>query len=162
MVQWLRIHLAMQGTSVLPLVQEDPSSHGETKPASSNYEPMRCNYWSLHAQEPVLHKTSHHSEKPAQRNRVATRLCNQRKPTCSNQTEGSQEKKSYHADGTYYWYDAMKTTLSLCVFLPKTHNPSLIMTKKHQIPIEEYATKYLTSTHQNCLDHQKQWKSEKQ
>ena len=43
-VQWLSIHLAMQGTSILPLAQEDPTSHGETKPVSSNYEPTCCNY----------------------------------------------------------------------------------------------------------------------
>ena len=114
-VQWLRIHLAMKGTSVLPLVQEDPTSHGETKPTSSNYEPMRCNYWSLHAQEPVLHKTSHHSEKPAQRNkRVAPMLCNQRKPTCIDQTKGSQEKKSYHVDGTLIWCNE-NDTISVCL-----------------------------------------------
>ena len=36
-VQWLRIHLPMQGTQVQSLVQEDPISHGVTKPMRRNY-----------------------------------------------------------------------------------------------------------------------------
>ena len=32
MVQWLRIHLAMQGTLVQSVVQEDPTCRGATKP----------------------------------------------------------------------------------------------------------------------------------
>ena len=36
-VQWLRIHLPMQGTWVGALVQEDPTCHGATKPMSHNY-----------------------------------------------------------------------------------------------------------------------------
>ncbi|KAJ8776953.1 hypothetical protein J1605_014971 [Eschrichtius robustus] len=35
--QWLRIRLPMQGTWVQALVQEDPTCHGATKPASHNY-----------------------------------------------------------------------------------------------------------------------------
>ena len=47
-VQWLRIHLALQGTSVCSLVQEDPICLGAIKPMSSNccsppvLEPMLC------------------------------------------------------------------------------------------------------------------------
>ena len=37
MVQWLRIHLPMQGTGVQSLVQEDPTCHGATKPVRHNY-----------------------------------------------------------------------------------------------------------------------------
>ena len=65
-VQWLRIHLAMQGTQVRSLVLEDPRYQGATKPVCHNYwahapEPGRHTYWSLH----VLHnKRSQHNEKP--------------------------------------------------------------------------------------------------
>ena len=41
----------MQGTQVQPLVQEDPTCHGATKPVSHNYgawalEPASHNYWA--------------------------------------------------------------------------------------------------------------------
>ena len=36
-VQWLRIHLPMQGTRVQVLVQGDPTCHGATKPVRHNY-----------------------------------------------------------------------------------------------------------------------------
>ena len=36
-VQWLRIHLPMQGTQVQALVQEDPTCQGATKPMRHNY-----------------------------------------------------------------------------------------------------------------------------
>ena len=36
-VQWLRIHLPMQGTWVQSLVREDPTCHGATKPVRHNY-----------------------------------------------------------------------------------------------------------------------------
>ena len=36
-VQWLRIHLPMQGTRVQALVWEDPTCHGATGPVSQNY-----------------------------------------------------------------------------------------------------------------------------
>ena len=35
--QWLRICLPMQGTRVKPLVQEDPTCRGATKPVDHNY-----------------------------------------------------------------------------------------------------------------------------
>ena len=35
--QWLRLCLPMQGTQIQPLVQEDPTCHGETKPMHHNY-----------------------------------------------------------------------------------------------------------------------------
>ena len=41
-VQWLRIHLSMQGTPVWSLVWEDPTGHGAT-------ESMHHNYRSLHS-----------------------------------------------------------------------------------------------------------------
>ena len=36
-VQWLRIHLAVQGTRVPSLVREDPTWHGATKPMHHKY-----------------------------------------------------------------------------------------------------------------------------
>ena len=36
-VQWLRIHLLMQGTRVQALVREDPTCRGATKPVCHNY-----------------------------------------------------------------------------------------------------------------------------
>ena len=36
-VQWLRIHLPMQGTQVRALAQEDPTCRGAAKPVSHNY-----------------------------------------------------------------------------------------------------------------------------
>ena len=40
-VQWLRIHLPMEGMQVWSLVQEDSTCHRATKS-------MCCNYWNLH------------------------------------------------------------------------------------------------------------------
>ena len=36
-VQWLRIHLTMQGTEVQSLIQEDSTGHRATEPVSCNY-----------------------------------------------------------------------------------------------------------------------------
>ena len=36
-VRWLRIHLPMQGTPVQPLVWEDPTRLGATKPGCHDY-----------------------------------------------------------------------------------------------------------------------------
>ena len=36
-VQWLRIHLPMQGIRVQSLVREDLTCHGATKPMHHNY-----------------------------------------------------------------------------------------------------------------------------
>ena len=72
-LQWLRIHLPMQGTWVQALVREDLTCHGATKPVSHNYwacapEPASHNYWAHVPQqlkpgrlEPVLP-----NEKPLQ------------------------------------------------------------------------------------------------
>ena len=50
-VQWLRIHLPVQGTWVWSLVREDPTCRGATKPVRHNYwacalEPASHNYWA--------------------------------------------------------------------------------------------------------------------
>ena len=43
-MQWLRIHLPMQGTQVQTLVREDPTCRGKTKP-------VRHNYWAREPQQ---------------------------------------------------------------------------------------------------------------
>ena len=51
----------MQGTQAQPLVLEDPTHSGATKPVPHNY--------LAHTLEPVLcNKRSHHNEKPPHRN----------------------------------------------------------------------------------------------
>ena len=80
-VQWLRIHLLMQGTWVRALVGEDLTCHRATKPMHHNcwactLEPASHNYWAPVPQllkpaclEPVLcNKRSHHNEKPVHHN----------------------------------------------------------------------------------------------
>ena len=59
-VQWLKIHLPMQGTQVRALVQEDPTCRGATKPVRHNYwacalEPASHNYWSPRATTTEAH-----------------------------------------------------------------------------------------------------------
>ena len=41
MVQWLRVCLAMPGTQVRSLVQEDPTSHQATKSEGNNKDPVQ-------------------------------------------------------------------------------------------------------------------------
>ena len=73
MVQWLRIHLPMQGTGVQSLVQEDPTCHKATKPMHqlpsqcaatkpAGLEPVLCNRRSPRNEQPVHCKK--HREKP--------------------------------------------------------------------------------------------------
>ena len=75
-VQWLRIHLPMQGTQVRALVREDPPCRRATKPASHNYWATHRNYWACVLQllkparlEPLLFsKRSHRNEEPVHYN----------------------------------------------------------------------------------------------
>ena len=64
-VQWLRIHLAMQGTLVQSLAQEDPTCSGATKPVCHDYRAHVLQLLKSVHLEPVLcNNRSHHSEKP--------------------------------------------------------------------------------------------------
>ena len=61
MVQWLRIHLVMQGTWVQFLIQKDPTCCGATKPVCHNYcscalEARSHNYQAHMPTESVLGK----------------------------------------------------------------------------------------------------------
>jgi len=57
LVQWIGICLPMQGIPVWPLVWEDSTCHGATKPMcldthppwATTTEPTCCNYWSLNS-----------------------------------------------------------------------------------------------------------------
>ena len=55
MVQWLRLHLPMQGTWVRSLAWEDSACFRATKPTNHNcsaLQLMSCNYWSPHTLNP--------------------------------------------------------------------------------------------------------------
>ena len=61
-VQWLRIHLPVQGTQVRSPVCEDPTGLRETKPSCHNYclEPMLLNKRSAVMKSPrVAVRTQH-------------------------------------------------------------------------------------------------------
>ena len=87
-VQWLKIYLAMQGTPVWSLVQEDPTCHSATKP-------IRHSYWACtQAHEPQLLKEHSRActlqrEATAMRNpdnwRIVPTLCSSRKDTHRNE-----------------------------------------------------------------------------
>ena len=55
-VQWLRIHLAVQGTPVWSLVQEGPTRHRAAKPIHYDYWPQ-----APRACVPQQEKPAHHS-----------------------------------------------------------------------------------------------------
>ena len=76
-LQWIRIHLSMQGTQVWSLVWEDSTCCGTTKPLCHNYwghalGPTSHSYWAPMQQllkptcpKPLLrNKRSYHNEKP--------------------------------------------------------------------------------------------------
>ena len=75
-VQWLRIHLLMQGTRVRALVWEDPTCRGATKPVRHNLcsrarEPQLLkpvHLEPMHLEPVPRSKRSHCSEKPMHRN----------------------------------------------------------------------------------------------
>ena len=60
-VQWLRIHLPMQGAWVRSLVWEDPTCLEATK--------LMCHIYCAQALEPVFcNRSGHHNEKPTHHN----------------------------------------------------------------------------------------------
>ena len=68
-VQWLRIHLPVQGTWVGSLVGEDPTYRGATKPVSHNSRAWEPQLLKPACLEPMLcDKRNHCSKKPAHRN----------------------------------------------------------------------------------------------
>ena len=86
MVQWLRICLPLQGTSVWSLVWKDSACRRATKP-------VHHNSWSPPALEPLpCSERSHHKEKTTNSNwRVAPTPYNWRKCQAVTQTQCNQE-----------------------------------------------------------------------
>ena len=76
-VLWLRIHLPIQGTWVLSLVQEDPTCPGATKPKRPNTEAL--------APYSLCSATGEVTARRSSATRVAPTCHNQGKTTCSNE-----------------------------------------------------------------------------
>ena len=84
MVQWLRIHLPMQGTWVPSLIREDPTCRGATKP-------VRHNYWAC-ALEPASHNYWAHTLQLPKPTRLKPELRNKRSHRDEKSTHGNKEK----------------------------------------------------------------------
>ena len=83
-VQWLRIHLPMQGIWVRSLAQEDPTCRGATKPVSHNYWACAPQLLKPTCLEPVLGNT----EANAMRSPRAT---TRESPCTATKTQSSQK-----------------------------------------------------------------------
>ena len=68
-VQGLRIHLAMQGTAVQSLIQEDPTCHGATKLVSHNFMSLQATITEAQGPRACVPR-----EKPPQREARASQL----------------------------------------------------------------------------------------
>ena len=87
-VQWLRIHLPMQGTQVWSLIWEDPICFRATKPVGHKY-------WSRSTWEPMLHsKRSHCNEKPMHHNGLQSSLHSR---LCSQLEKVHTQEQRFHA-----------------------------------------------------------------
>ena len=75
-VQWLRIHLAMQETDLIP-VQEDRTCHRATKPSHHKYGALILQLLKPEHLEPVPHKSS---PRPSQLEKAHT----QQRPSATN------------------------------------------------------------------------------
>ena len=115
-VQWLRIHLPMQGTQVQSLVREDPTRQRAAKPV----------HHSCWAKEPVVsNKRSHRSENPVPRNwrrpyylQVGKACMQQQPPTATKQItttkKDSKKAESFILKSEYkLWcsYSLLKTSV---------------------------------------------------
>ena len=89
-VPWLRIHLSMQETWVQPLVREESTCCGETKP-------MHHNYWSPCALEPGLPNRKIHHEKPP----ITTREWLQQQPRPSTAVKRNKYWKKQNTEKTW-------------------------------------------------------------
>ena len=133
MIQWLTIHLPMQGTRVQSLVPE-LRSH-----CCRATEPMRHNYWSPHTLEPVLHnKRNHLNEEPMHcHGRIAPAPHNKTESPCTaTKTQSSQihsvVSRSLRPHGLYsQWNSPGPNTgvgtfpFSRGIFLTQGSNPGL-------------------------------------
>ena len=102
-VQWLRIHLPVQGTQIRSLVQEDPTCRGATKPVRHNYwacalEPASHNYWAHVPQllSPHATTTEAHAHRARAPQREATAMrsphaATRERPRAAVKTQRSQK-----------------------------------------------------------------------
>ena len=69
MVQWITMQLKMQGTQVQSLVREDSTRYRTAEPVHHHNRglapSLQAAVTKLVCPETVLHKRSHHNEKPA-------------------------------------------------------------------------------------------------
>ena len=89
-VQWLRIHLPMQGTQVPPPVGEDPHASEQLTPCATTTETA---LWSPGSLEPVpCNERSHRSEKPTHHNEEEPSLTAARESPCpATETQHNQK-----------------------------------------------------------------------
>ena len=102
-VQWVGVHLPMQGTQVPSVLWEDPTCHRATKALQQTPKPVLqslraaitqptcCSYWSPLTTEPVPHKRSHGMHCNA---RAAPAPCKDRKPTHSKGDRAAAKNKN--------------------------------------------------------------------
>ena len=147
-VQWLRIHLPMQGTQVWSLqIQEYSTCPGATKPAHDNYwartlEPMRGDYWvrmlqllkpgaSPRAQALPQEKPLRWGA-PTRQRRVAPTRRNSRKPSHSNEDPAQPKKKFFlklyiymcvRVDICISTYICLSMCVYMCQLCPTLCNP---------------------------------------
>ena len=135
MVQWLRIHLPMQGTWILPMVQEDLTCYKATKTASHsisactlepvlcnkkshcNKMPICCNWRKPIPRDPMQAKINGRREGRKGKNmystytqspRVGMVLCSSAKTFCRATTSQIQS-----AEGTIYCHTILHRNVSL-------------------------------------------------
>ena len=109
MVQWLRMYLAMQGTPVQSLVQENPTGFEATEFLCHNQvlEPKLCNYWGQ-ALEPVSHKYWAHALQLLKPMRLEPVLCN-RSTRCNEKLTHHNEEDPPLITARESLHAAMKT-----------------------------------------------------
>ena len=96
-VQSLRIWLPMQGKQVWSLVQEDPTSHGATKPSATTTEPMLQSPWVTITEPytPELLKPSHPRVQLCNKRRYSNEKPTQLEKACMQQWQPRTDKNKY-------------------------------------------------------------------
>ena len=108
MVQWIRIHLPMKGTWVWPLVWEDSTCHGATKPGHHSY--CACKRQQLNPTRPGAR--ARQQEKPLQWEACAQ----QRRPA---QPKLNKTKKLNFKMTLYCSQQAKSTIIQFCLWDPQ-------------------------------------------
>ena len=186
LVQWLRIHLPMQGIQVRALVWEDPTCRRAAKPMHHNYwacalEPVCHNYWAHVPQllSPRATTTEAHTPKaraPQQakllqweactpQQGVAPGHCNYRKPTHSNEAPRQPKinkfflkllKKKKKMNKEDLNWSCSLLTHSRLQVLEEETSPRLFLSLRG---LEECLTftGFSKSSKQSCLHHHPTW-----